>query len=226
MRLRAQHIISATALLFLGFAPALAQGGRGVDGANNRTYTGDRMVYELKGGVATLYSRDPFAATLCFTDGGDGFILERGEVRNRCSHLRIENHNLEAIGSQEQIAIGVQGGQYGLLLDLGEENQLSRKYGYLTWPGLAFNSIRLSEGKVLILKNRERNEFEELKEAAPLLQATSAQARASEPRPIEVGHVYLGRILDRNDKSLSLLVKILVLAHTPGQSVTIRWQLL
>ena len=226
MKLLGQYILFSLALVCIGFTLALAQVGRGADGANEHTHTGDRMTYELKGGVVTLYPRDALAASLCFTDGKDGLIIEQGEVRNRCSHLRIENRTLETLGSQEYLSVGVQGGQYGILMDLGEESQLTRKYGYLTLPGLAFTSIHLNDGKILILKNRERKEFEELKEAMPFLQPTTNQMKPDSTLPIAVGHIYLARIIDRNDKSFNLWVKILILAHTPGQTVTMRWHLL
>jgi hypothetical protein len=148
MKLLGQHILFLLALVCAGSTSALAQAARGADGANVHTYSADRMIYELRGGVVTLYPRDALAASLCFTDGKDGLIIEQGEVRNRCSHLRIENRSLEAIGSQEHLFVGVQGGQYGLLMDLGEENQLTRRYGYLTTPGLAFTSIHLNNGRV------------------------------------------------------------------------------
>lgn len=227
MKSLGQHFSFSLALVCIGFTLTFAQGGRGIDGANDPTSNGNRVMYELKvkGGVATLYPRDALAASLCFTDGKDGLIVEQREVRNRCSHLRIENQSLEALGSREHIAVGVQGGQYGQLMDLGEESQLTRKYGYLTWPGLAFTSVHLDDGKVQILKDRQRKEFEELKEAMPLLQAVTDQKQPG-TLPIAVGHIYLARIIDRNDKSFNLWVKILVLAHTPGQMVTIRWQVL
>lgn len=225
MRTPGKQTLFALGLLFAGFTAASAQT-PGDNGANARLHTANRMSYELKGGVVTLYPRDRLASSLCFLDGGDGLIIEQGEVRNRCSHLRIENRELESIGSQELFAVGVQGGQYGVLVDLGEESQITKRYGYLTWPGSAFTSIRLSEGKVLILKDTRTKAFEELKETAPLLEATTSRANSIAARPIAVGHIYVARITDRDSKNADMWVKILVLAHTPSQMVTMRWELL
>lgn len=230
MKLTPHRMIFSWLLVFAGSACASAQGFQGIRGADggSQTTSGDRVTYTytVTGGVVTLYPRDAIAASLCFNDGKDGLVIQQGEVRNRCSHLRIEERHREAFGSDEQISIGVQGGQLGTLLDLGEESQLTQKYGYTDLPGIAFTSIQLSDGNVKILKSRQRREFQELKEAMPLLQAEAAQMRSSVSLPISVGHIYLGRILDRNDKNFDLWVKILVLAYVPGQTVTFRWQLL
>lgn len=212
-------------LLFVCVTRAPAQSPPGDSGANARLLSASRMTYELKGGIVTLYPRDRLASSLCFLDGGDGLIIEQGEVRNRCSHLRLENPALESIGSQEMLVVGVQGGQYGTLVDLGEENQITKRFDYLTWPGAAFTSIRLSEGKVLILKDTRTKALEELKEAAPLFEAVTDRAKPA-GRPIAVGHIYLARIQEGNDKNADMWVKILVLAYTPGQMVTMRWELL
>lgn len=147
MRTLFKQTLFALGLLFLSVTAAPAQAPPGDGGANARLLSASRMTYELKGGIVTLYPRDLLASSLCFLDGGDGLIIERAEARNRCSHLRLENPALEAIGSQEMLVVGVQGGQYGTLVDLGEETQITKRYDDLTWPGLAFTSIRLSEGR-------------------------------------------------------------------------------
>lgn len=90
----------------------------------------------------------------------------------------------------------------------------------MTWPGLAFTSIRLSDGKVLILKDTGTKALVELKEAAPLFEAVTSQAKSFAGRPIAVGHIYLARIQERNNQNMDMWLKILVLAHTPGQMVT------
>ena len=42
--------------------------------------------------------------------------------------------------------------------------------------------------------------------------------------PVNVGHIYVVRLLHRHDSEFERLVKFLVVAYAPGESVTIRWQ--
>jgi hypothetical protein len=43
---------------------------------------------------------------------------------------------------------------------------------------------------------------------------------------VKIGHVYLARITDSYDNNFQVLVKLLVIAYVPGESVTLRWQAL
>lgn len=106
MRIPFKQPLFVLGLLFVCFTAASAQTPAGAGGANASLH-GSRMTYQLKGGIVTLYPRDRLASSLCFLDGGDGLIIEQGEVRNRCSHLRLENPALESIGSQEMLVVGV-----------------------------------------------------------------------------------------------------------------------
>ena len=62
---------------------------------------------------------------------------------------------------------------------------------------------------------------EPLKEA-DLLAATKVRAQA----PVVPGHIYLVRVVDRQDATFERIAKLLVLDHQPGSSVTFRWELL
>jgi hypothetical protein len=190
------------------------------------------------GGIATLYSHDPLASTLCFKDGKYGSVLKGNEIFNRCSHLHFGNFAMSVredshgviteLPTPEGLKLGIEGGEIGSVIDLGTEIELTMKYGHIISPGVAFASIYLSKGKLMILKHqdRQRKEFVELKEAIPLSQFTVTPESRSTPESsfsIKVGHIYLGRILDRSKKSFDLWVKILILAYSPGESVTLRW---
>lgn len=188
---------------------------------------GDEIHRGSRGGIATLYSHDPLARALCFNDGGEGSVLVGYEVRNRCSHLRVEIPLPPVSGSQEKLRLGCQGAELGYFVDLGAEDDLTKRLGYFSWPGRAFSSIHLQDGRLVILKDVKREKFEELKEATALLAFSADSTNTVESfLPIQVGHVLIGRILDRQDKNLSLWVKVLILAYKPGESVTLRWQLM
>lgn len=77
-----------------------------------------------------------------------------------------------------------------------------------------------------ILKDTRTKALEELKEAAPLFEAVPDRAKNMAGHLIAVGHIYLARIQESNNKNVDIWAKILVLAHTPGQMVTMRWELL
>ncbi|HKO41959.1 MAG TPA: hypothetical protein VJU84_01610 [Pyrinomonadaceae bacterium] len=64
--------------------------------------------------------------------------------------------------------------------------------------------------------------MQELKESTQLFQEGGSSASAS----IKLGSIYLVRLTDRRDKAFQRLIKLVVIAYTPNESVTIRWQVL
>jgi hypothetical protein len=57
--------------------------------------------------------------------------------------------------------------------------------------------------------------------AALFREATSSSSVA-----VKFGHVYALRIVDRFDHAFERVVKMLVIAYQPNESVTIRWEVL
>lgn len=174
---------------------------------------------EIKSDIKTLYARDPLAQMFCFTDGEYGSVLQEGEVRNRCSHISFGSYK------EGNFTVGVQGGQRGVIVDLGTPQELQRKYGYeeTVSRGQGFASIRVHDGKVLIAQNRQAKTSQELKEAAALYQLSPSSSSSAF---VKLGHIYIMRLTDSNDKDFDLIVKLIVIAHTPDETVTIRWQIL
>lgn len=170
----------------------------------------------VKGGVITLYALDPLAQSFCFRDAGDGRVFQQHEVRNRCSDLNYNSY------SAEHFAVGIEGARMGAIVDLGTTEGLKKEYGYeeTVGGGQGFASVHLEDGKVVILKDRRTQAMQELKEASHLFVKPTPTATA----PVKVGHVYLARIIDDYDHSFQLLVKLVVIGYTPGESVTFRWQ--
>ena len=64
-----------------------------------------------------------------------------------------------------------------------------------------------------------KQEFQPLQELSKLSEVGSSVAA-----PIKLGHIYLVRIADKKDKSTVQLVKLMVIAHRPDESVTLRWE--
>ena len=210
------HLCAALILLLSPVclsAQDVAFGGR-VAQAADRT----QMDVKVTGGLVTLYALDPLARTFCFADGKDGHVLHRNEVMNRCSDVDFNNY---VAGN---FTVGVEGGRLGRIIDLGNAAELKQRYGYqeTVGNGQGFASLRVEDGKVVILKDRKARTVQELRESASLFREASSSASA----PVSLGHIYLLRLTDRHDGTFQRLVKLIVIAYTPGESVTIRWQLL
>jgi len=188
--------------------------------AVNCIFAQNTTLTEVKaaGGIATLYALDPLARTLCFDDGREGGVFQQNETRNRCSHIDFNAY------TEGSLTAGIQGGENGTIIDLGSTAELQKRYGYTetVGGGQGFASLRAANGKFFIL--RDRNPFieQELAESTLLF----AGGKSAVSAPIKLGHIYLVRITDRSDKSFERLVKMLVIAYTPNESVTIRWQLM
>ena len=170
-----------------------------------------------KTGLATMFARDPLTQSLCFKDGGPGGIFQDGETRNLCSDLNFDSY------SPNGFSVGIEGGRQGVIIDLGTPAELKGKYGYseTVGGGQGFASIGISGGKALILKDRKTGQMQTITESAQLFRSPSGNYSSI---PVKLGHVYLMRITDRNDKTFEMFAKVLVVAYTPGESVTVRWQ--
>ncbi len=173
---------------------------------------------EVRGGVVTLYALDPLAHTFCFYDGKDGGAIQNNTVYNRCSDIDFNAYNVGAF------TIGIEGGRLGTIVDLGNAQELKQRYGFEegVGNGQGFTSLRVEKGKVVILKDSRTREVQELKEAAQVYQGATGSASIL----VKLGHIYLMRLTDRDEKEFERIVKLIVVAHSPNESVTIRWQVL
>ncbi|MBS1793601.1 MAG: hypothetical protein JSS81_07095 [Acidobacteria bacterium] len=194
-------IVSLFLLLTAGFARA-----------QSNTVTEVKTI----GGIATLYALDPLAHTFCFADGREGYMFQQNEVRNRCSDLDYNAYNAGGL------TVGNEGARTGAIVDLGGAAELARRYGYTetVGGGQGFASLRAADGKIFIVKDRAGRTEQEIAESALLFAGGKSGAKAA----VQTGHLYLLRITDKYDKSFERLVKLIVLAHAPGESVTFRWQ--
>jgi hypothetical protein len=169
-----------------------------------------------KGGVATLYGLDPLSQSFCFSDPGEGHVFQQHAVKNRCSDINYTSYH------SEHFSVGIEGGRFGNLVDLGTADDLKKEYGYeeTVGGGQGFASIHLENGKVVILKDRRAQVMQDLKESATVFGQPAKPGEA----PVKLGHIYLARITDKDDSNFQLVVKLLVIAYVPGESVTLRWQ--
>jgi hypothetical protein len=172
---------------------------------------------DVNGGIATLYMMDPLAQSFCFGNGQPGQVIQANQVRNFCSDIDSQYHP----GS---VTVGLEGARVATIVDLGAPRDLAHRYGFeeTTGHGQGFASLRIENGKLVVLKNYQSQSVQELKESALLFQEGKSGANA----PVQQGHIYLTRITDQYHKEFERLVKFMVIAYTPDQSVTIRWQVL
>jgi hypothetical protein len=169
-----------------------------------------------RGGIFTMYAIDPLARTLCFSDGKEGMVFTNTTWVNRCSDLSFAGSNLVS---------GIEGDRLAAIVDLGTADELSSRNGFedAQGGGTGFASLHLRGDKIMVLKQDfGKQEFQPLQEASKLFTEVGSSVAA----PIKLGHIYLVRTADKKDKSTVQLVKLMVIAFRPDESVTLRWELL
>ncbi len=172
-----------------------------------------------RGGIFTMYAHDPLARTMCFSDGKEGFAFVDNDWRNRCSDLGY----IQTGGGS--LASGIEVNRVAAIVDLGTPDEFRQRYGFEEAPGGAtgFASLHLAGNKIRVLKQDiTKPEYQPLQESAKLFTELAPSANA----PIKLGHIYVVRIADKTDTSFQQLVKLMVIAFRPEESVTLRWELL
>ena len=193
-----------------------AQGGTN-GGTSTQAAERTQIETAVRGGIVTLYALDPLARVFCFADGKDGQVFQHHEVRNRCGDIDFNSYNAGSL------TVAVDGGRVGRIVDLGNAGELKQRYGYAetVGNGQGFASLRIENGRVVVLKDLKAHTVQELKESALLFQDGVSNASAT----IRLGNLYLVRLNDLRDGTFRI-VKLMVIAYTPSESVTIRWQAL
>lgn len=172
-----------------------------------------------RGGIFTMYVVDPLARTMCFSDGKEGFAIINNDWGNRCSDLSY------AVAGNGTLVAGIESNRLAAIVDLGTPDELRQRYGFedATGGGTGFASLHLNGDKIMILKqDLSKPEYQPLQEGPRLFTEVAPSATA----PIKLGHIYLVRIADKKDTSFQQLVKLMVIAYRPEESVTLRWELL
>ena len=172
-----------------------------------------------RAGIFTMYALDPLARTMCFSDGKEGFAFVDNDWRNRCSDLGY------ILASNGSLVSGIEVNRVAAIVDLGAPDELSRRYGFeeAGGGGTGFASLHLAGDKIMVLREDIRKpEYQPLQEGPKLFTELTPSATA----PIKLGHIYLVRIADKKDQSFQQLVKLMVIAFRPDESVTLRWELL
>ena len=170
-----------------------------------------------RGGIFTLYIHDPLARTMCLSDGKEGFAFVDNDWRNRCSDLSY------ILASNGSLASGVEVNRVAAIVDLGTPDEIRQRYGFEEAQDGAtgFASIHRNGDKIMILKqDLSKPEYQPMQEGPKLYTEVAPSANA----PIKLGHIYLVRIADKKDLSFQQVVKLMVIAYRPEESVTLRWE--
>jgi hypothetical protein len=171
-----------------------------------------------QGGIATLYALDPLARAFCFHDGREGLMFRNDRVTRRCSDISFSR-----VGG-DLLTAGAEANTAGAIIDLGTADELRARYAQDNTAGVGFASLRIHAGKIVVQvlkEDRPQEKVEPLKEAEAL-----SNVGPSPGASILLGHIYVVRIADIKDSGSQLFVKLMVIAYTPNESVTLRWQLL
>ena len=209
-------------MLFVVIASLLfASGGLQVALAQSQALPDEKQSAQprKRGGLVTMYALDPLLRTLCFSDGKEGMMIEKNRWGNRCSDLSF------SLAGNGSFVTGVETNRVAAIVDLGTPNELRERYGYddADNGGVGFASLKLEANKIVILKDDNvQDTFQPLQEGPKLFTDVGPSANA----PIKLGHIYLLRIADQKDKSFQQIVKLIVIAYRPDESVTLRWELL
>ena len=203
-------------VLFISLVVFIAFGFHQVLRAQNPTAPDEKRPAQprKRGGIFTLYAIDPLARTLCFSDGKEGMAFTNTLWGNRCSDLSFAGSNFVS---------GIEIDRLAAIVDLGTADELSSRNGFedAQGGGTGFASLHLQGEKIMVLKqDLGKQEFQRLQEASKLFTEVMPNANA----PIKLGHIYLVRIADKKDKSTVQLVKLMVIAFRPDESVTLRWE--
>jgi hypothetical protein len=171
-----------------------------------------------EGGIATLYALDPLASSLCLHDGREGLMIRNFRVSKRCNDLVFNPDG-------NRFVTGTDTSRVGAIVDVGTAEDLRAKYGQgeAAAAEIGFASIRLVGDQVAVFVQKEdkpQEKVELLKEAQTLFSSASALAST----PIVPGHIYILRNADIKETRYQLMVKLLVIAFTPNETVTVRWQ--
>jgi len=170
-----------------------------------------------RGGIFTMYAVDPLARTLCFSDGKEGMAFVNTDWDNRCSDLSF------SLAGGGTLVSGIEADRLAAIVDLGTADDLRSRYGFedAQGGGTGYASLHLQGDKVMVLKeDLSKQVFQPLQEGSRLFTDVGPQATA----PIKLGHIYLVRIADKKDKSFQQLVKLMVIAFRPDETVTLRWE--
>ncbi len=153
-------------------------------------------------GATTLYTNDPLRSSYDFDRADYGAVVQDGQVKNAGSHIAFGTFREGAF------SVGVQGGDTGVIVDLGTDDEVAQRIGAVqtVGGGQGFAGLTLGESG-----------FNDAR-ANGLL---TTEPRGTADADVRLRHVYVVRIVrpPRED----LVVKLLVVSFTLNESAGFQW---
>jgi len=159
-------------------------------------------------GTADLYAKDPLRHDYDFVGAAYGSAMQNGQIVNVGSHIDFGNYNADAF------TVGIQGGQVGAIVDLGDDAAVAKAVG---------NTETVGGGQGYAGLTLSGNSFNVPAANAVYMLTTSDAGATSDHAPVVLNHVYALRIVDRDTSGAELVVKLLVTGFTSGTEASFEW---
>jgi len=167
--------------------------------------------------LVTLYAGDPVTHALNLADGSFGGSIDGLRFVETPAHLDYGTYMADTL----TLALGDD--DRGHAVDLGHWADIAKTLGFeeAIGGGVGFASLHFADADVRIARRVPKDGFQDFRDARPIL---TAQAGTHLLRiPPAVGHIYLLRVEGVHRRGTPLFVKMQVVAHEPGERVTLRW---
>ena len=172
--------------------------------------------------LTTLYAMDPSSSCIRLTDGEPGRGILGNWPENLGGHLNFGGLLKDGFG------VAYQDWQLGTILDIGPYTQLHPEQANYEEVGsfIGFASLSRIADEATFTRSMWIHDGTEPYGGAQVagVEDLWLPNGTKETAPVKLGHVYLIRIVhELEDMRELVMVKALVVDHTPGVSVTIRW---
>lgn len=148
-------------------------------------------------GHVRLNAKDPFRHSWDFLRQNYGGVIQENEVKNGGQHIAYDSYYAG------EFSVGIQGGEKGVIVDLGSDEELAKTLGVTQTVGGGQGFAHLS---------METGRFGYAPADAALAWAPAAPGSLLDHLPVVQHHVYLLRIVD-GTSGLDMVVKLLVVQH-------------
>ena len=156
-------------------------------------------------GFATLYAKNPLRQSYDFLRSNYGAAIHKNQIVNAGAHLSYSDYVDGAF------TVGFQGGEQGIILDLGTDDEVAARLGVNQTVGGGQGFAALAFHARVFNDSTAQDAF-----TAPL--------RGAAPAPVMERHVYVLRIAsDGSSTSQELVVKIFVVSLTAGSETSFEW---